>query len=33
MIEREGDYEACRFKLGIGAETGSAVIVREVSVS
>jgi predicted enzyme related to lactoylglutathione lyase len=33
VLEREGDYEACRFKLGIGAETGSAVIVRAVSVN
>ncbi|WP_127529510.1 VOC family protein [Paenibacillus kobensis] len=32
VLERRGNYEDCRFKLGIGAEAGSAVTVRSLSI-
>jgi len=32
VLERKGHYENCSFKLGIGAESGSAVKVRSVRI-
>ncbi|MGM0883255.1 MAG: VOC family protein [Bacillota bacterium] len=33
ILERKGDYASCRFKLGIGADVGSAVVVKSVHIS
>ncbi|MCR2808008.1 VOC family protein [Paenibacillus soyae] len=33
VLDREGDYKACRFRLGIGAEPGSAVTIKSVSLN
>ncbi|PYI51834.1 VOC family protein [Paenibacillus flagellatus] len=31
-FEREGDYSGCRFAIGLGADVGSAVVVRSMEV-
>ncbi|GFN32995.1 VOC family protein [Paenibacillus xylaniclasticus] len=33
VLERKGDYSGCRFRLGIGAEAGSAVTVKSVIIN
>lgn len=32
ILEQKGDYSSCRFKLGIGADIGSAVTVKSVQI-
>ncbi|MUK90620.1 hypothetical protein GMD78_19875 [Ornithinibacillus sp. L9] len=33
ILERKGNYASCRFKLGIGADVGSAVTVKSVHIN